>query len=380
MVEGYTDVISMHQAGIENVVASSGTSLTVNQIRQVKRFTENLTIIYDGDAAGIKASMRGIDLVLEEGLNVKVVSLPEGEDPDSFAKSQSASQFIAHIEQNEIDFISFKTKLLLQETKKDPVQKARFISDIVKSISVIPDSITRSMYVKECADLMKMNEEILYTEINKKRNPKENQQVQQRRQPQPTPTVQPQQQKAGGAHTCEQLSRDLIKLLMNHGNTSFKLEEEYISVTEYIITEIEDDWENLKFANEMYCKVFKMFSENFHKDIFLDYKFFLNNPDSEISKLATDLTSSQHTLSNIWTKGNSSNEIKETIPEENVPKTVLEYKYRKVSIMIKQTYEKLKNLTPEDDSMELMKRFMNLKQVGMLLSKELKHTAINPLF
>ncbi len=169
LVEGYTDVISMHQAGIENVVASSGTSLTTEQIRLIKRFTPNITVLYDGDSAGIKASLRGIDMLLEEGMSVKTLLLPDGEDPDSFARSRSASEFTAFIDEHEEDFISFKTKILLSDTKNDPIKKAALIGDIVRSISVIPDAIPRSVYIKECSKLMDIGEEVLTSEVAKLR-------------------------------------------------------------------------------------------------------------------------------------------------------------------------------------------------------------------
>ena len=167
LVEGYTDVLSMHQSGIENVVASSGTSLTTDQIRLIKRFTPNITIIYDGDQAGIKASLRGIDMVLSEGINVKVVPLPAGEDPDSFARSMNASSLLEYIAANETDFIRFKTRLLLSETQNDPIARAKLITDIVKSISVIPDNITRSVYIRECSKMLEVDENILYGEVSK---------------------------------------------------------------------------------------------------------------------------------------------------------------------------------------------------------------------
>ncbi|MCB9000212.1 MAG: DNA primase, partial [Bacteroidales bacterium] len=167
LVEGYTDVLSMHQAGIENVVASSGTALTVEQIRLIKRFTQNITIIYDGDEAGIKASFRGIDLVLEEGLNVRVLLLPDGEDPDSFSKKHSASELKAFIKENEKDFITFKSQILLKETVNDPVRKANLITDIVRSISVIPQAITRAVYIRECSTMLEVDEKILLSEVQK---------------------------------------------------------------------------------------------------------------------------------------------------------------------------------------------------------------------
>ena len=161
LVEGYTDVISMHQSGVENVVSSSGTALTYEQIRLIHRFTNNITVLYDGDGAGIKASIRGIDMLLEEGMNIKVCLLPDGDDPDSFARKHNATDFQAYINDNEVDFIRFKTNLLMEEAGKDPIKRAELITSIVRSISVIPDSIIRSVYIKECSQLLKMEEKIL---------------------------------------------------------------------------------------------------------------------------------------------------------------------------------------------------------------------------
>ena len=167
LVEGYTDVLSMHQSGIENVVASSGTALTPGQIKMIHRFTNNIIVLYDGDAAGIKASVRGIDLILKEGLNVKVVLLPDGEDPDSFSKQRSSTEFAEYIKNNETDFIRFKTNLLIEQIKDDPIKKAGVINDIVKSISIIPDLIIRSVDVKETERMLEISEEILFNEVKK---------------------------------------------------------------------------------------------------------------------------------------------------------------------------------------------------------------------
>lgn len=169
LVEGYTDVISMHQAGIENVVASSGTALTHGQIRLIHRFTNNITVLYDGDAAGIKAALRGIDLLLEEGMNVKVVLLPDGEDPDSFARKQNASSLIDYIKSNETDFIQFKARLLMKDAGNDPIQRAALITDVVGSIAIIPEEIVRSVYVKECSQILTVDERMLVNEVAKKR-------------------------------------------------------------------------------------------------------------------------------------------------------------------------------------------------------------------
>jgi len=167
LVEGYTDVLALHQAGIENVVASSGTALTADQIRLIKRFSGDITILYDGDEAGIKASFRGIDMILEEGMNVKVVMLPDGEDPDSFAQANGSSEFLEFIKANEKDFISFKTEILLAEAQHDPIKRAKLITDIVKSVAVIPDGILRSVFLKDSSLLLGVEEQVLYNEVNK---------------------------------------------------------------------------------------------------------------------------------------------------------------------------------------------------------------------
>ena len=176
LVEGYTDVISMHQAGIENVVASSGTALTQGQIRLIHRFTSNITVLYDGDAAGIKAALRGIDLLLEDGMNVKVVLLPDGEDPDSFARQHNASQFAEFIKQNETDFIRFKTRLLLDDAGTDPIKRSSLITDIIRTVAIIPDNIARSIYIRECSAMMEIDEQVLLNEVNKIRLSKEERQ------------------------------------------------------------------------------------------------------------------------------------------------------------------------------------------------------------
>lgn len=184
LVEGYTDVISMHQAGIENVVASSGTALTQGQIRLIHRFTSNITVLYDGDAAGIKAALRGIDLLLEDGMNVKVVLLPDGEDPDSFARKHNASQFAEFIKQSETDFIRFKTRLLLDDAGNDPIKRSSLITDIIRTVAIIPDNIARSIYIRECSSMMEIDEQVLLNEVNKIRLSKDERQSTQAPPPQ----------------------------------------------------------------------------------------------------------------------------------------------------------------------------------------------------
>ena len=251
LVEGYTDVTSLHQSGIENVVASSGTSLTIDQIRLIRRFTNNVTIIYDGDQAGIKASLRGIDMVLEEGINVKVLPLPDGEDPDSFSRSMSASQLAEYIRSNETDFIKFKTKLLLAGVENDPVSRARLITDIVSSIAVIPDEIVRSEYLKECSRLLDVRETVLYHEIRKLKVKSEDEMIKHQERELlkgtnvksapltiPAPEINP----------CENEERELLKLLLKYGlHKIFEVENpvtgetESVYVAGYILSELEAD-------------------------------------------------------------------------------------------------------------------------------------------
>ena len=229
MVEGYTDVISMHQAGVENVVSSSGTSLTTEQIRLLNRFTKNITVIYDGDSAGIHASLRGIDMILKEGMNVRVVLLPEPEDPDSFARSHTASELQEYIRANEQDFLEFKAKLLLQDAEGDPIRKAALIADMVQSVSVIPDPIQRSVYIKECARIMDIDEQILISEVARKRMTTSGdretdeflrRQTTLRQREAQQPGVEFVKQVEAGS-SFETLEREIVKYLLKYGHCSF---------------------------------------------------------------------------------------------------------------------------------------------------------------
>ena len=271
LVEGYTDVISMHSSGIENVVASSGTSLTKEQITLISRFTKNVTVIYDGDAAGIKASLRGIDMILEAGLNVRCVPLPEGEDPDSFARQHTASELEAYIEANTEDFITFKTNILIGDAGSDPLRRANAIKDIVESIAVIPDKITRSVYVKQCAQLLEIEAEILDSEVLRKINQRnytaqevreiENlRRIEQKKQKQTQSSEQP----ASNTESprIEQFERELIGYLLQHGheyfhNTLDNDEVERRNVAEYIISEL--DYDGIRLQNTTFDNILMLY-------------------------------------------------------------------------------------------------------------------------
>lgn len=347
LVEGYTDVISMHQSGIENVVASSGTSLTVDQIRLIKRFTPNVTIIYDGDAAGIKASLRGIDLVLEQGMNVRVLLLPENEDPDSFAKAHSASELLTFIQKNEEDFITFKTRLLSRDTKNDPVKKANLISDIVHSISVIPDGIIRTVYIKECSTILGIDEKILYSETNKIR--RRSADSESRRVTTPSDVYKvasPAVPSFVEGYYAEPQEREIIKLLLHYGNqVLYSYQEDkfdeprHVKVAEYIIKEILND--DLEFKNLVYKQIFQEYLDGMSKDLLPESKQFIFHNDPQISKLAADLLSTTYTLSKIFKRKGALIENDELKLNQIVPETVVAYKRKILEIAQKDVSEKL---------------------------------------
>ena len=332
LVEGYTDVLSMHQAGVENVVASSGTSLTPGQIRLIHRFTNNITVIYDGDAAGIKASLRGIDLILKEGMNIKVVLLPDGDDPDSFAKKQSASSFTEYIKNHEVDFIRFKTNLLLDSAGNDPIKRAELISDIVQSIAIIPDTIVRSVYTKECSRLMEISEEVLLREINKiklsqlqngtppnkktlsetsadKQNSQEegtqNDDTETLMETQGVPQGVLQEKRVPSP--LDPFEKTLVRYMIRYGfHDLFSEINEETGETEtwkvipYILTDLRND--EIEFQHPLYKKVIAEINHIFDQEGEHLTRYFLAHPDEEISRLAVDLVSEKYQLSKIHTK------------------------------------------------------------------------------
>ncbi|NLU40049.1 MAG: DNA primase [Bacteroidales bacterium] len=388
LVEGYTDVLSMHQSGIENVVASSGTSLTTDQIRLIKRFTPNITIIYDGDQAGIKASLRGIDMVLSEGINVKVVPLPAGEDPDSFARSMNASSLLEYIAANETDFIRFKTTLLLSETQNDPIARAKLITDIVKSISVIPDNITRSVYIRECSKMLEVDENILYAEVNKIKHKDdeafvENEKRQAARaqmNPQPAATL-PEKKKK---NPCDIEEKALLRILLRfHKEVIFTVEsddeggEVPVTVAEYILSELERD--NLTSSDPLVHQIIGEFREHYQEDFFNPERHFVQHENPEICNLVSGLLVDKYIESVIWKRKGSYVEDEHEILYLLVPRLVEEYKLRHVKIMIAGMMKQIGELQSSDDLeriMELQTIIQNLKKVEKELTKKLGKRAI----
>ncbi|MFO7939830.1 MAG: DNA primase [Bacteroidales bacterium] len=381
MVEGYTDVLSMHQAGIENVVASSGTSLTVEQIRLIKRFTPNMTILYDGDAAGVKASLRGIDLVLEQGMNVKVVLLAEGEDPDSFAQAHTATELLEYMQENERDFITFKTSLLKEEAESDPVKRAGMVTEIVRSISVIPENIQRTIYIKQCSDILQMDEQVLHNEVNKIKKRKAEQEFKRERyrvaeqSPQGLPSVPAFVQEI----YSEPQEKEIIRLLLHYGEQKLYeyKEDKYdeprvVSVAEYIITEILND--DLEFRNLIYKQIFEEYLEAIHKGEFPETKHFVNHPQQGISHLAADLLSPGYTLSKIFQKGGILIETEEMKLKRLVPETIIAYKRKILEMAMKEKTDSIKKMQNEaaqpEEVHQVQSEYMMLLQAINAISKD----------
>ncbi len=380
LVEGYTDVMSLHEANIENVVASSGTSLTQEQVRLIKRFTQNITILYDGDAAGIKASIRGIDLVLEEGMNVKIVLLPDGEDPDSYSKKVSNEEFTRFLKENETDFIRFKTQLLLSEADNDPVKKANLIKDIVKSIAVIPEAITRTVYIKECSVVLEVSEPILYNEVNKLQRQKNFQDRNKYPGPEDLPVPPPVIEKPVQPQVLKIYSeREIIRLLLKFGSFEFERrlnkddgKEEMLSVADYIVNEITSD--DLSFSDSVCAKIFVDFRFSVEHGLISGDKQFVKHEDPEISSLSADLLADSHELSRIWKDKQTFVETEEMKLKEIVGDAVLKFKSDKIMIIRKEIMVQLEEAVKANDIekvLQLQKRYANLNVALGAISRKL---------
>jgi len=380
LVEGYTDVLSLHEAGIENVVASSGTSLTQEQVRLIKRFTQNITILYDGDAAGIKASLRGIDLVLEEGMNVKIVLLPDGEDPDSYSKKVSNEEFTNFLTKNETDFIRFKTQLLLTEAANDPLRKADLIRDVVKSIAVIPEAITRTVYIKECSTVLEVSEPILYHEVDKLRRQKSFQDRNKYPGPEdlpvPPPVVVKQVQHEAVSYYSE---KEVIRLLLKYGSVEFERtmnkedgKEEAITVSDYIVREIVSD--DLLFDDRIFARMFEDFRFHVEHGLITGDKQFVKHEDPEISSISADLLAEHHTLSKIYANKHTFVETEEMKLKEIVGDAILKFKSDKIVIKRNEIMAHLLEAVKTNDTEQILllqKRFANLSVVLRLISRKL---------
>lgn len=415
LVEGYTDVISMHQAGVENVVASSGTALTDGQIRSIKRFTNNITVLYDGDTAGIKASIRGIDMLLQQGMNIKVCLLPDGEDPDSFARSHSSEEFRGFIDQHQTDFMRFKTHLLLEDVKDDPLKKAALTKDLVQSISVIPDALIRDAYVKECSQLMNVDAALLVREVAKERqqawekNQQEKQRQAQRQQngqnalqenlevspvrdggsqeeevvvapPVMEATYLPHaeksiEKKSNPYHVHEQ---EILRLIVNFGEQVLFAHEaedgnqEDVKVIDFICDDLERD--GITFGSDLHRKILMEARYLATTPGFSAKKHFIQHEDPEISRYCASLISERYQLSQYHTKNGQTVKQDKDRLIDLVPGALLSLKSAIISSKIKAVSLKMQDPAVKTDKgllMELVSELNNLTAIQRQMAQKL---------
>lgn len=395
LVEGYTDVTSMHQAGIENVVASSGTSLTVDQIRLIHRFTKNITILYDGDVAGIKASFRGIDLILEEGMNVKVLLFPDGDDPDSFSKKVSGDDLKAFIKKNSLDFIKFKTNLLFEEARHEPVKKAALVKDIIESIAIVPDAITRNEYITECSHILQVDEQTLVFQVKASRDKKIA-----KKNFQPETTVVEQQnisentnqevkddlQKLLDAdlNPFAEQEKNLVRLLLHYGTHLIEIEHRNedneiitaeVSVAEFMLHELEQD--ELSFVDSTYELFLYEFKIQMQKEVIPNADYFVKHRNPQLAQITINLISSNDQLSEKWKTKHNIMVAHET---DNIKKTIHHdlfiYKEKRLQKLLREEKEKLRTATSDEEIQNILISIQKLDTLKSRVNKLLGRTII----
>jgi len=402
LCEGYTDVIAMYQAGIQNVVASSGTALTKDQIRLVRRYTKNITILYDGDAAGIKASFRGIDLILQEGMNVKVVLFPEGEDPDSYSKSVGTSELETYLKEHTQDFISFKADILLKDDENDPIKRAELIRDIVQSVSLIPDQITRNVYMQTIAQRFDMSEEVLANELIKlrqnaaskqrftKTGPRKETPTQSTSASSDDPYAQepnPMQEEAVSTQPeivtgFDHNEYDLMRILVQYGPLGLNLkqrneqgeEEEFeTSITELICHELDID--ELVFDNPLFAKMHQIITDSLAEKVLLKSSYFQRLEDQNIVKFVSEIEMNEVEISHNWiTKHNIYTNSEKDNLHKAVMGSIFSFKVSKVEKRIGEIRNSLtKNSADLDDEslMDLLSEQVALEKVKRIIAEKL---------
>ena len=386
LVEGYADVLSMHQAGIENVVASSGTSLTTEQIRMISRYTKNITMLYDGDAAGIHAALRGTNMILEEGMNVRIVVLPPEDGPDSFVQNNPIEVVTKYLADNAKDFIGFKTNLLLKDAQNDPIKRASVIKDIVETIAVIPDQIYRATYIKECSRTLEMPEQTLTNEVNKilrakyrkqlGLDPKQDSQLTY----QEYQTYQPQQQVEPESSTPIGFfqEQELVKLLLSHGSENIELEEKDEDgkvINTYITTiasAIVDDLKNdgLLFRDETHKKIFDAFDRGLDTGILPTAHDFTSSEDQDVAVLAADLLSTQYKLDD-WQRHRIVVKTEDDVLKKTVLSSILRFKDMVIEDRRAAVVKELQSCTDPDDQLILLQKKKKLDDIRLKINHDL---------
>ncbi len=386
LVEGYTDVISLYQSGVTNVVSSSGTALTPDQIRLINRLTNNITVLFDGDAAGIRASFRGIDLILEQGMNVRVVAFPEGEDPDSFARSRSSAELIEYLTEESQDFIQFKTSILLEQTKKDPVKRAELIRDIVSSISKIPNNIHKEVYIQECARIMNISEQVLFNELSQilKRKNRDSRTASAQRTP--FTGVKKETKQVDKVDPLKLLERKIIEILMLYGNEEIEfvdftseideegrkriVRQQYSNtVSNEIYMHLQED--EIEFTDPVFLKIYYEIIHLLNQKEKISADFFTNHGDDEIASAVTDLLMDEekYSLSN-WEKHN----IYVNGKKSYLSKLVTDVLYNLRRLLIAEKIQELQtelvtdgdepnDLEASQESLEAIRDYTSLKQL-----------------
>ena len=388
LVEGYTDVIQMHQKGIENVVASSGTALTQDQIRLIHRLTPNITVLYDGDAAGLRASIRGVDLILEQGMNVKVCTFPEGDDPDSFARKTAYEDLVLYLENNATDFIRFKASLLMQEAQNDPIKKAETIRDMVESISKIPDLIKREVYVRECATIMDISEQVLFSTLAQilKKDFYEGQKVERKQKAAMQVVQTPEEAQKRTVNRLEVLEYDLIKNLLLYGNRecvftdTILVEEEdgtlkeqqiqqTLKVYEKIFLELQED--EIELANPDFKQIYELLMGKLSENPNYDVNRIANELPIEISeKVSGMLLDDENNQLHDWSKRDIVPKAKDAHLETIVGDIILNIRSLLVHHLIQSLTQQMAQVN-EEEKKELLENVMNYIQLQKLLAKRL---------
>jgi DNA primase len=374
LVEGYTDVVSLHLSGIENVVASSGTSLTDGQIKLIRRFTNQVTVLYDGDSAGIKASLRGIDLLLEGGLNVKAVVFPDGEDPDSYSRKVGTQAFQDYLKANSRDFIGFKISLYQEEIDKDPIRKAGIIREVVQSISKIPDPIIRSVYAKEASGLLSIEEEILHAELNKILLKTQKEQFERAKEEKAVEDsidqLLPVPAEASAEDNLLLQEREMLRLLLNYGGQ--KLDVQELHFCQYILSEIEE----VSFQTPVYQKMIQLYRDQISLGQVPSDELFLNHGDAEIRQEAIAMITLRHEVSTNW---KDKFQIFVALESDDLAdtafKSILRLKRRLLQKMMEESMAKIKEAEQlqlaEDKVSELLEVYLELKKLKLKIDKEL---------